>query len=743
MLIPIFGKCFLAISLVLSMLSVQWIGNANPLPATATTTNASPGDVGWSGGFTVDGFDNSATAIALDGSRVYVGGVFGVVGNVMANCIAMWDGSAWTALGDGLNGSVRTLAVDGRGHLYAGGDFTLAGQTLVNHITRWDGQTWQPVGSGTNGAVYSIAIDSAGKVYAGGGFDQAGGIAVHQIALWNGVSWQDVGGGVTNGGYNAKVYALTIDRYGFLFTGGFFNHAGGIPANNIARWDGSAWTALGEGITGGPYDPNSVYSLAADSRGNIYAGGWFTLAGGISAENIARWNGDTWSAIGGGIQSDEKSKVAVISILPDGENIYVGGLFYSAGGTSVGSIARWDGYSWDALQGGVWQDNLLPAILGMAINRDGMIYVVGDFVKAGGQCAKSIAIWDGLTWNGLRLSATSTDEAISAMIPDPLGGYYAIGAFTCAGGQVVNHIAHWDGTSWSALGNGLSNRSGWTIPQAVIRDQNGSLYVAGSFTQAGNTPVDNITRWNGSDWEALGPGLNGYVNTLAIDSMNRVYVGGYFYLSGSDPTQYSAIVRWDGVQWEDMHSGINGIVTLLAFDDQDRLVAGGYFNTAGGVAAQGMARWDGLAWEALCNCSIDAPHSILFEGDTIYVGSATIWKIHNGTAEVVGGGVGVSLPNNKYSAVNAMELDQEGKLIVGGEFTKAGQVDVRNIARWDGETWKSFGSGIGSGFVSSMNFEENGKLLVAGRFSQAGGKVSRNLAVWIEPNYFWFPVISR
>ena len=76
MLIPIFGKCFLAISLVLSMLSVQWIGNANPLPATATTTNASPGDVGWSGGFTVDGFDNSATAIAVDGSRVYVGGVF-------------------------------------------------------------------------------------------------------------------------------------------------------------------------------------------------------------------------------------------------------------------------------------------------------------------------------------------------------------------------------------------------------------------------------------------------------------------------------------------------------------------------------------------------------------------------------------------------------------------------------------------------------------------------------------------
>jgi hypothetical protein len=276
-------------------------------------------------------------------------------------------------------------------------------------------------------------------------------------------------------------------------------------------------------------------------------------------------------------------------------------------------------------------------------------------------------------------------------------------------------------------------------------DHKGNVYVGGLFNQAGNASAYNIAKWNGSSWEGLGAGLNGYVNTLAVDRQDRLYAGGSFYISGSgfDPGQYSSIFRWNGSQWEDLESGISAMVTLLTFDDEDRLVAGGFFSSAGGITAQGMARWDGQKWEALCDCFLDAPNSILFDGDSIYVGSATIRKIHGGTVELVGGGVGINFPDQKYSAVYAMMMDQKGRLIIGGEFTRAGQVDVQNISRWNGQTWDSLGSGVGPDGVSSISTETNGKLLVAGGFIQAGGKVSRNLAVWTEPNYYWLPLVNR
>ena len=46
---------------------------------------------------------------------------------------------------------------------------------------------------------------------------------------------------------------------------------------------------------------DSVYALAADGLGNLFAGGRFTVAGGLSASKIAKWSGSEWSALGSGI----------------------------------------------------------------------------------------------------------------------------------------------------------------------------------------------------------------------------------------------------------------------------------------------------------------------------------------------------------------------------------------------------------------------------------------------------------
>ena len=66
--------------------------------------------------------------------------------------------------------------------------------------------------------------------------------------------------------------------------------------NRIARWDGSAWSALGSGMN------STVKALAFDNSGNLYAGGYFTTAGGETVNRIAKWDGSAWSALGSGVR---------------------------------------------------------------------------------------------------------------------------------------------------------------------------------------------------------------------------------------------------------------------------------------------------------------------------------------------------------------------------------------------------------------------------------------------------------
>ncbi|HVP21744.1 MAG TPA: hypothetical protein VMS73_07765 [Anaerolineaceae bacterium] len=182
-----------------------------------------PGDIGWRSGFFVNGLDSDAKSIVTDGKNVFVGGDFTSAGDIFASHIAVWDGSAWHAIGSGLNGVVYALAVDGRGHLYAGGDFTLAGGKAASGIARWNGQDWESFDIHLNGWVRALAIDAAGNVYVGGNFTKVDSLEVNGIAMWDGSTWHALAGGVTGNTFPLyMVNALAIDKYGFVYAGGSF-----------------------------------------------------------------------------------------------------------------------------------------------------------------------------------------------------------------------------------------------------------------------------------------------------------------------------------------------------------------------------------------------------------------------------------------------------------------------------------------------------------------------------------------
>jgi hypothetical protein len=103
-----------------------------------------------------------------------------------------------------------------------------------------------------------------------------------------------------------------------------------LSANNVARWNGTSWSALGAGMD------STVNALAVLPNGDLVAGGNFLNAGGTIANNIARWNSTSWSALGAGMDST----VSALAVLPTGD-LAAGGEFTMAGGAVSACFAQW------------------------------------------------------------------------------------------------------------------------------------------------------------------------------------------------------------------------------------------------------------------------------------------------------------------------------------------------------------------------------------------------------------------
>lgn len=322
----------------------------------------------WTNEFNANGLNGECRSmyIASDNS-VYAGGNFTTAGATAVSSIARWNGSVWSGLGAGLtystggNGDCYAITLHTDGLVYASGDFDTAGGVSANYIARWNPTTlsWSAVGSGLNGSCYALETGPDGRLYACGLFDIAG---TNGIASWNGTSWSALGSGLSDLPCNA----LASGADGFLYVGGFFTTAGGITVNNIARWNPttSTWSAMGSGLNG------SCFSIAYGNDGFVYVGGTFSAAGGNVANRIARWNRttSTWSALGSGLNAICRT----LRMGPDGY-LYAGGDFTTAGGVIVNRFARWDGTSWSPVISGT-----NAAVRACAVSGSNM-YIGGEF----------------------------------------------------------------------------------------------------------------------------------------------------------------------------------------------------------------------------------------------------------------------------------------------------------------------------------------------------------------------------
>jgi hypothetical protein len=212
--------------------------------------------------------------------------------------LVVWESGAWERVGGRVYGQIGETAIydDGGGAaIYLAGDFDIINGAAARNLAKWDGQGWSEVGGGVTGHVRDMQVfdDGAGPaLYLAGNISNVGGMAVSHIARWGGSSWSDVGGGVSAPpGAILQINDLEVFDDGSgpaLYAAGYFSAAGGVPARNVAKWDGTRWHPLGAGLG----QPIHRMAVLDDPRGRslFFAGGFHTIGAG-EGRALAQWVG--------------------------------------------------------------------------------------------------------------------------------------------------------------------------------------------------------------------------------------------------------------------------------------------------------------------------------------------------------------------------------------------------------------------------------------------------------------------
>lgn len=166
--------------------------------------------------------------------------------------------------------------------------------------------------------ILSMGLGASGSA----GARPAVGISPAPLLLPGDGNWEALSGPSATG-ISFGFAILAVDSKGNVYAGGTFTKAGGVTVNNVAKWNGSGWEALsGQSATG---MNNPVYALVVDSQDNLYVGGSFTTAGGVPTLHVAKWDGSNWSPLNGPIGPGLSGPVFALAV-DNQDNVYAGGI---------------------------------------------------------------------------------------------------------------------------------------------------------------------------------------------------------------------------------------------------------------------------------------------------------------------------------------------------------------------------------------------------------------------------------
>jgi hypothetical protein len=538
------------------------------------------------------GVNKNVYALAYEPASqiLYAGGDIPSINGVSVKNVAQFNGTIWQPVGAAVfNNKIYTLSLDENGHLFVGGSFTSPSKSVMY----WNGSVWASLSTGLPiGSADSLTYDAANRILYSGG---TGGVYAWNIGLG---TWAQVGDAYTG---NDRVTSMQLYG-GNLYIGGHFTRIGELPITTVAYWNGSTWQAVDAAPGLGIVSPTGVSSMLSEPGGSVIVSGEFNRAGSsLNLSNIARFDGTSWQALGGGVDGP------AFSLLSDGGKIYAGGAFSNVGGnwdavlktfvgrTSVKNIASWDGANWAALGGG-----LNDRVISLASNGSGVIYAGGAFDQAGGLPASHVAKWDGAGWSALTEGVSDgVNGDVYKVAVDTAGNVYVGGCFSKAAGKSMNALAVYRASdhTWQALGSFAASDCVYELEYHALSQ---SLLVGGRFANAGGQPANSFAIYNikGDYWTVLGavPGVTNSsgdpagVNNIEVDNIGRIYISGKFDRAGGKEIKDTA--RWGGT-WESLGSGLDTLISTMSFNPTGVVYFGGRFTKAGLYPSARIAAYQG------------------------------------------------------------------------------------------------------------------------------------------------------
>jgi len=718
----------------------------------------------------------SAIATQSDGKIVF-GGAFSSVAGVARNSMARSnaDGSVDLTFDPNVNGSVSVIALQSDGKIIIGGQFNTVGGVTRNNVARLnpDGSVDQGFDPNANDVVTAIAIQSDGKILIGGNFAGLQPNGASTVTATTTLARLNTDGTIDSTftvNFNGNVLGLKILSDGRILAAGNFI-ALVVGGGNYSTTQSFITRLSSTGVSDTTFSPapnNRIESFVVQSDGKIVISGIFTTlqpnglaaASAITRNRLARLNSD--GTVDTTYDPNANNEVRTIALQPDGK-VLIGGIFTTL---QPNGAANFTGRNYlTRLNTDGTVDTAFDAQPGAAVNA--ILLQSDNRILVGGAFTSILSLSTSNLTQRNHLARLNTDGTLDSSLDPSLSGG--------SSGTMVKALAvQADGKV--LLGGNFSNLGGASSGNFVRFNADGSLDT--SFVPAVDGPVTAIgvqtnkgaivTQGNGFAWvnsngiplPGFVPGANaqivGQVLAVATQADGSVLLGGNFTNATGVTTNNLVRFKPDGTLDTTFLPAPNGGVNCIAVQADGNIVIGGSFTQVGTTTRNYIARIfpDGTVDTTYDPNANGAVNALLLRPDgTFLVGGAFTTMQPDGTATIVArsriahlntdGTLDSAFYPGTNDAVNALAVQADGKILIGGVFTQVqsnatfittGAVTLDRIARLntDGTVDTSFNPDA-NGVVVSVVVQPDGNILLGGYFTTIGGW-TRDFIARVLPN---------
>jgi uncharacterized delta-60 repeat protein len=327
------------------------------------------------------------------------------------------------------------------------------------------------------------------------------------------------------------------------------------------------------------------------------------------------------------------------------------------------------------------------------------------------------------------------------------GKIVVAGGFTYMNGSSALYIDRYnaDGTpSTFASGAGNNTTTGTNDYITCLKElSNGDILVGGNFTRFDTQVQSRIAKIDADGFPVssfvpgMGQGFNDVVNSIDVQSDGKIIVGGLFTDYAGNTVNRIARLTANGAYDNtfSIGTGFDAKVNKIKVLANDKILIAGDFTTYNGTSVEGLVI---LNADGTLNTDFNLAGATIVIGGNVkvrnfeiqsdgkilivpFIGGGRVYRINlDGTVDFT------FTPFDFNTAITAICIQPDGKVIVGGQFTLfQNTIPVNKILRLNtnGSLDNTFTVGTGlNSRAFAIKVQSDNKILVGGEFTEFDGE---------------------